>query len=113
MAGARVDEHVALRVGRDAGRFAQVDVVRKLQRLGGGVERESRAPPTGRRAGTPASSDAAEQQAAMMRFMESPPYRAAVVVGFGAPCGFSMIFWTRHDSISATKISFGLRQSIM
>ena len=33
-AGARVDEDVPLRVGRDAGRLAQVDVVGQLQQIG-------------------------------------------------------------------------------
>ena len=37
-AGARVDEDVALRVGRHAGRLAQVDVVGQLQQIGVGVE---------------------------------------------------------------------------
>ena len=34
IAGSRVDEDVPLRVRRDAGRFAQVDVVGQLQQIG-------------------------------------------------------------------------------
>jgi hypothetical protein len=37
-AGARVDEDVAFGIGRDAGRFPEVNVVGKLQQIGVGFE---------------------------------------------------------------------------
>ena len=38
VARAGVDEHIAFRIGRHAGRFTHVDVVRELQRIGRRVE---------------------------------------------------------------------------
>jgi len=37
MAGSRIDENIALGIGRDAPDFAEVDVVRQAERIGDGV----------------------------------------------------------------------------
>ena len=42
IAGARVDEDVALGIGRHAGRFAQVDVLGQLQQIRSRIERDFR-----------------------------------------------------------------------
>ena len=62
VAGARVDEDVALGVGRHAGRFAQVDVVGQLQQIGVRVELQS-----------PGSTSCADEQRAAGRGERDAP----------------------------------------
>ena len=114
MAGARVDENIALGIRRHAGHFAEIDVVGKLQRVGGGIEGDLghafwAAAGSAREAGRGQQ----ERQKAFhgcSLLMSVAAYCASTVF---AACGFRMSFCTRQDSISPTMISFGLRQSIM
>src|ERR1043166_4053541 len=87
MARSRVDEDVALGIRRDAADLAEIGVVRHRQRCHG-VKRD-----VGR-------GRLCEQRERQQKHFH-----------FAPPCRIS--FCTRHDSISPTMISFGLRQSIM
>ena len=113
IAGARVDEDVALRIGRHAGRFAEVDV--RPGTSAGSAPSRTRISGTAnwaRQRARRRQHRRADQQDSQVTFHDAliPPYRAAdEVCGF---CGFSMIFCARHAVISETKSSFGLRQSI-
>src|SRR5258708_27326125 len=99
MAGSRVDEDITPRIGRDARRLSQLDVVWKLQRITGRIEWNiwRRRLRHGR--------DPEETSRRQQERQEASHF----VAPFAAACGFSVIFCTRHDSISATMSSFGFR----
>ena len=97
MAGARVDEDLALRIGADAGDLADVDVGRRLQQVGVGVERESPARRSGRRAIRRARATAASDECRERAAHDVARYSARRCVA----CGFSRIFCERQLLISA------------
>src|SRR3954471_1522176 len=106
-AGARVDEDVSLRVGRDAGRLAHVDVVGQLEQVGVGVVGELGDGLRRERGAERQCGGGREQSDGACHVSVS--YRpAALFIGWV----FSKIFCPRQSVISETKSSFGLRQSI-
>src|ERR1700733_7672692 len=110
MAGPRVDEDIAFGVRCNAANFAQIDDIRKRQRVGG-IEGDLRRCSLCR-GGQPGDQHRGKRQCqqGQKASHRQSPYRAADVF---ADSGCSMSFCTRQDSISPTMISFGLRQSIM
>ena len=106
MAGARVDEDVAARIGRDAADLAEIDVVGQRQRRWRRVEVQHRRRVLGgerhRR------HDGCGQQCVNGALHRRSPAR-----GGRGGVGCRMYFCTRHDSISPRMSSLGLRQSIM
>ncbi len=109
IAGARVEEDVALRIGRHAGRFPHVNGVGEPQQIGARLERNL----GNRRLGDdPAAGGERDRREHRLdgSFHGVLLYRALAVVGAGF--GFKMIFWARQAEISDTNSSFGLRQSI-
>ena len=108
VAGARVDEDMALRVGRHAGDFAErrqaQDVgVRVVVDLGHRLRERARTP-SGQRRRPPADG----QRRSGVFMAASYLLRVEVRVC----CGRRRIFCTRNAVISATYSSFGFRQSI-
>src|SRR5579883_411518 len=113
MTGTCEDENVTLGIGGDARSLAEIDVVGKAQRVGGGIERD-----LGHRRLRRYRMDA--ERGEEQRQNVSHGFTPKAHVGRGdqrmtalAACGFKMSFCTRQDSISPTMISLGLRQSIM
>ena len=101
MARPGVNEQIPFGVSRHAGNFADRYAVRVLQQAGNGIERDLR----GLR-GRLNGKEHHPGQNLHKAFHTSVPSHLAAA-------GFNNSFCTRQDSISATKISFGLRQSIM
>src|SRR4029453_605 len=120
--GARVDEHVPLRVGGPARPPAEIQLVRELEEVRDRVERDF-----GNRQLRAAElllllrgdgvaggkNDQRDKRNLENAFQGPPPYRPADgEVGRAAPCGRRMIFCARHAVISEIHSSFSLRQSM-
>src|SRR5262245_27391381 len=109
VAGTRVDEDVAARIGRHAADFAEVDVVGKRQRIRRRIEVDRRrvlSSDRGCERNCPAKREREFDQGLHGALPQRPALGRAGV-------GCRMYFCTRHDSISPRISSFGLRQSIL
>src|SRR5438105_9922315 len=92
MAGARVDENIALGVGRHAGYFTQMDVGWEFQRVGRGIESDLRHRRLGR-GGDPGKESGGQNNLQVMSHEVSSYLADAETF---ADCGFKMSFCTRH-----------------
>src|ERR1700719_4421986 len=109
MTRARIDKDISLRVRCHSGYFAQMDIVRELEQTWVRVETYLW---HGLRRGDHPRDKHRSQQAQQVALHDQPPlpYFAYEIL---VCCGFNISFCTLHDSISATMISFGFRQSNM
>src|SRR5262245_53016990 len=111
MARARVDEDVALGIGSNPRDFAEIKAGGQLNRVGDGIEIDLRRRVLGERGGRKESASEGDRQDVQGGVHGCPPgYCAPPLVAVG---DLRISFCTRHDSISPTMISFGLRQSII
>ena len=109
IAGARVQEDVALGVGRDTRRFAHVNVERELEQRRVGVERDLGNRRLGGERGGRRHRRGTEETCSSFHGSLLAYFARAELCTFGA---LSMIFWARQAEISDTNSSFGFRQSI-